>query len=204
MVSNGYITHEAFADIYPHVDAANIDLKAYTEKFYGRITLTHLEPVLETLKWLKNETNVWFELTNLMIPTLNDDPDETQRLSEWVLENLGPDVPLHFTAFHPDFKLRDKPRTPPETLHHARQIALDVGLHYVYEGNIFSEAANTYCPGCGSLLVRRSWHDVLKNRVRKGACPDCGKIIAGVWDSTSADKRASRSPTAGKYDHLNL
>ena len=112
MVSNGYITYEAFHDIYDHVDAANIDLKAFTENFYGKITLTHLKPVLDTLKWLKNETNVWFEITNLIIPTLNDAEAETRQLSEWILENLGPDVPLHFTAFHPDFKLQDKPRTP--------------------------------------------------------------------------------------------
>ncbi len=107
MVSNGYITREAFHDIYDHIDAANIDLKAFTENFYGRITLTHLQPVLDTLQWLKNETNVWFEITNLMIPGLNDAPSETRALVDWVLEHLGPDVPLHFTAFHPDFKLRD-------------------------------------------------------------------------------------------------
>ena len=165
MVSNGYITREAFHDIYDHVDAANIDLKAFTENFYGRTTLTHLQPVLDTLKWLKNETNVWFEITNLMIPTLNDAPAETRALAEWILDNLGPDVPLHFTAFHPDFKLRDKPRTPPETLHAARAIALEVGLHYVYEGNIRSDAANTTCPSCKSLLIRRSWHDVQENRL---------------------------------------
>ncbi|MDQ1407317.1 MAG: pyruvate formate lyase activating enzyme, partial [Acidobacteriaceae bacterium] len=158
MVSNGYITREAFHDIYDHVDAANIDLKAFTENFYGKITLTHLQPVLDTLQWLKNETSVWFEMTNLLIPTLNDGAEEIGKLSEWVMQHLGPDVPLHFTAFHPDFKLRDKPATPPETLHRARKIALDAGLHYVYEGNIFSEGANTACPSCGELLIRRSWH----------------------------------------------
>jgi len=182
MVTNGYITYEAFHDIYDHVDAANVDLKAFTEGFYGKITLTHLEPVLKTLEWLKNETNVWFELTNLMIPTLNDDPAETQKLAEWVLQHLGPDVPLHFTAFHPDFKLRDKPATPPETLHRAREIALKAGLHFVYEGNIYSDAANTYCPGCGKVLVRRSWHDVKDNQLKNGSCPKCGLGIPGVWD----------------------
>jgi pyruvate formate lyase activating enzyme len=181
MVSNGYITREAFHDIYDHIDAANIDLKAFTEAFYGKTTLTHLQPVLDTLVWLKKETPVWLEITNLMIPALNDDPDETRRLAEWILEHLGPDVPLHFTAFHPDFKLRDKPRTPPETLHRARQIAMDAGLHFVYEGNIFSESANTYCPGCGTVLVRRSWHDVLQNRMRSGSCPECEMPIPGVW-----------------------
>jgi pyruvate formate lyase activating enzyme len=165
MVSNGYVTYEAFHDIYDHIDAANIDLKAFTEKFYGGTTLTHLQPVLDTLKWLKKETSVWFEITNLLIPTLNDAPSETRALCEWILENLGPDVPLHFTAFHPDFKLRDKPRTPEETLHAARAIALDVGLHYVYEGNIRSGNAHTQCPSCNSTLIRRSWHNVLENRL---------------------------------------
>ncbi len=181
MVTNGYITREAFHDIYDHIDAANVDLKAFTENFYGKITLTHLQPVLEMLTWLKNETHVWFELTNLIIPTLNDDPAETRKLAEWILANLGPDVPLHFTAFHPDFKLRDKPPTPPHTLHRARQIAREVGLHYVYEGNIHSDAANTYCPNCNTLLIRRSWHNVLANHLIAGRCPHCQTPIPGVW-----------------------
>jgi len=183
MVTNGYITREAFHDIYDHIDAANVDLKAFTENFYGRITLTHLQPVLDTLRWLKNETEVWFEITNLMIPTLNDDPEETRRLAGWILENLGPDVPLHFTAFHPDFKLQDKPRTPPETLHRARAIALEAGLHYVYEGNIYSDGANTNCPSCKTTLIERSWHTIEGNSMRaNGACPKCGFRIAGVWN----------------------
>jgi pyruvate formate lyase activating enzyme len=181
MVTNGYITREAFHDIYDHIDAANVDLKAFTENFYGKITLTHLQPVLETLQWLHKETPVWVEITNLMIPTLNDDPAETRKLAEWILANLGPDVPLHFTAFHPDFKLHDKPATPPQTLHTARKIAREVGLHYVYEGNIFTEAANTYCPACNTVVIRRSWHDVQENRLRHGACPNCAHPIPGVW-----------------------
>src|SRR5947209_2852303 len=164
MVTNGYITYDAFHDIYDHIDAANVDLKAFTENFYGKITLTHLQPVLETLEWLQKETNVWFEITNLMIPTLNDDPAETRKLAEWILEHLGPEVPLHFTAFHPDFKLQDKPPTPRETLHLARKIAREVGLHYVYEGNIHSDGGNTYCQGCQALLVNLSVQDILKNR----------------------------------------
>ncbi|MCL6480407.1 MAG: AmmeMemoRadiSam system radical SAM enzyme [Firmicutes bacterium] len=208
MVTNGYVTYEAFHDIYDHVDAANVDLKAFTEQFYAKITLTHLKPVLETLTWLKQETNVWFEITNLIIPTLNDDPKEIRSLAEWVLEHLGPDVPLHFTAFHPDFKLRDKPPTPPETLHRARRLALDVGLHFVYEGNIFSEGAHTYCPGCGVILIRRSWHDVLENRLRKGTCPDCGCTIPGVWTNPyGKTKHKPHHPTAqlaAKHDDLNL
>lgn len=181
MVTNGYITREAFFDIYDHIDAANVDLKAFTDDFYGRITLTHLAPVLETLQWLRRETHVWFEITNLIIPTLNDAPEETRQLAEWVLNNLGDDVPLHFTAFHPDFKLRDKPNTPPETLHRARHIAREVGLRYVYEGNIYSEGAHTYCPGCQRILIRRSWHSVLEDHLTDGHCPDCGERIHGVW-----------------------
>jgi len=205
MVSNGYITREAFHDIYDHIDAANIDLKAFTENFYGKITLTHLQPVLDTLQWLKNETSVWFELTNLLIPTLNDGAEEIGKLSEWVMEHLGPDVPLHFTAFHPDFKLRDKPATPPETLHRARKIALDAGLHYVYEGNIFSEGANTGCPSCGEPLIRRSWHKVLENRLKDGECPSCGLVIPGVWQGKRERGllRAGRS-LAQRYGHINL
>jgi pyruvate formate lyase activating enzyme len=163
--------------------------------------------VLETLKWLKKETNVWFEITNLMIPTLNDDPAETRKLAEWILTDLGPDVPLHFTAFHPDFKLQDKPRTPAATLDLARRIALDAGLHYVYEGNIYSDGANTYCPQCGELLVLRSWHDVLENHIKKGSCANCGLAIAGVWAN---DRKGRRGPArdisevARNYGHLNL
>jgi pyruvate formate lyase activating enzyme len=142
-----------------------------------------LQPVLDTLKWLKNETDVWFEITNLVIPTLNDGLAESRQLAEWILDNLGPDVPLHFTAFHPDFKLRDKPRTPPETLHAARAVAREAGLHHVYEGNIFSDGANTICPSCETVVIRRSWHSVEKNILCEGACPRCGTPIAGRWSS---------------------
>jgi pyruvate formate lyase activating enzyme len=153
---------------------------------------------------LKNETNVWFEITNLMIPSLNDDPEETRKLAEWILTHLGPDVPLHFTAFHPDFKLRDKPRTPPETLHRAREIALEAGLHYVYEGNIYSDGAHTKCPNCGSQLVRRSWHDVTENRLKHGCCPECGTTIPGVWEKNGRDSARVGQLLAEKYSHLNL
>jgi pyruvate formate lyase activating enzyme len=164
--------------------------------------------VLDTLTWLKQETSVWFEITNLIIPTLNDDPREIRQLAEWILRHLGPDVPLHFTAFHPDFKLKDKPGTPPETLHTARRIALEAGLHYVYEGNIRSEAAHTYCPGCGRILVRRSWHDVLENSICDGACPSCGQAIPGRWanphGAASSAVFPSSARVARKYDALNL
>jgi len=186
MVSNGYITRQAFHDIYDYIDAANIDLKAFTENFYGKTTLTHLQPVLDTLLLLKKETPVWFEITNLMIPTLIDDPEETRRLADWILENLGPDIPLHFTAFHPDFKLRDKPPTPPETLHQARRIALQAGLHYVYEGNIVTDAGSTFCPKCKLRVVRRSWHKVEEDLLNGGKCPRCASFIAGVWERSGS------------------
>jgi len=209
MVSNGYITREAFHDIYDHIDAANIDMKGFTENFYGKITLTHLQPVLETLQWLKNETDVWFEITNLIIPTLNDAPSETRALAEWVLEHLGPDVPLHFTAFHPDFKLRDKPRTPPETLHAARATALEVGLHYVYEGNIYSGGAHTICPSCKKLLIRRSWHDVQENNLKNGCCPNCGLAIPGRWTKSAGQvgrkiSRQAEGIVEERYGDFNL
>jgi pyruvate formate lyase activating enzyme len=189
MVSNGYITREAFFDVYQHIDAANIDLKSFTENFYSKITLTHLQPVLDTLKWLRHETDVWFEITNLIIPTLNDGDSEFRQLCDWVLNNLGDDVPLHFTAFHPDFKLQDKPPTPPETLHRARAIAFEMGLKFVYEGNIWSEGGNTICPGCKRAIIRRSWHAILSNDVREGKCKHCATKISGVFFRAEADRR---------------
>ncbi len=189
MVSNGYITREAFFDIYEHIDAANIDLKAFTENFYSKITLTHLQPVLDVLQWLRRETEVWFEITNLIIPTLNDDDSEFRQLCDWILRHLGDDVPLHFTAFHPDFKLQDKPPTPPETLHRARAIAFEMGLNFVYEGNIWSDGGNTMCPGCRRDVIRRTWHKVLLNDVRDGVCKHCGTKIPGVFSKPEVRRR---------------
>jgi pyruvate formate lyase activating enzyme len=142
--------------------------------------------VLDALKALRHETHVWIEITNLLIPTLNDTQEETRLLCGWVLENLGDDVPLHFTAFHPDFKLRDRPATPPETLHRARQLAMEMGLKYVYEGNILSGGADTICPGCGRTLISRSWHRVSEVRVKPdGTCQYCGSKIAGHFEEPS-------------------
>jgi pyruvate formate lyase activating enzyme len=132
---------------------------------------------------------VWFEITNLIIPTLNDGDSEFKELCGWVLENLGDDVPLHFTAFHPDFKLRDKPATPPETLHRARRIAMEMGLKYVYEGNIHSDGGNTICPGCKHVVITRSWHAVMSNRLKNGCCTNCGTRIPGVFTQSEAESR---------------
>ncbi len=184
MVSNGYISKEAFYDVYRYVDAANIDLKAFTEEFYQKVTLSHIEPVKETLIRLKGLGNVWFEITNLIIPTLNDSEKEISEMVDWILENLGDSVPLHFTAFHPDYKLLDKPRTPSSTLIKAREIALKKGLKYVYTGNIwYEEGSSTYCPRCKKLLISRSWHDVTRNMIKEGnKCPWCSEKIDGVFE----------------------
>jgi pyruvate formate lyase activating enzyme len=176
MVTNGYVTEEALKSVYEYIDAANVDLKAFTENFYFKITLSHLEPVLKTLKILKHETSVWIEITNLIIPTLNDAKEESRELSKWILDNLGDEVPLHFTAFHPDYKLLDLPPTPKETLEQAREIAMEVGLKYVYVGNVFSDGANTYCPNCKKLLIQRSWHTILKYNLQGNRC-SCGQVI---------------------------
>ena len=194
MVTAGYITPEARPDVFRFIDAANVDLKAFSEAFYRKVTLSHLDPVLDTLRWLKRETDIWFEITNLMIPGENDGVDETQRLCDWIVENLGESVPLHFTAFHPDFKLMDKPRTPAATLKRARQIAQSSGIKYCYVGNIDDDAGQTtYCPACHQAIIRRSWHEVLDNRMNRGKCL-CGADIPGFFsaDPTSAASRQSR------------
>jgi pyruvate formate lyase activating enzyme len=183
MVTNGYITREAFFEVYEHIDAANVDLKGFTEDFYAKLTLSHLAPVLDVLRWLRRETKVWFELTNLLIPGANDAPAETAELCNWILGELGDDVPLHFTAFHPDFKMLDREPTPPETIHHARLQALDAGLKHVYEGNILTrDGGNTRCPGCGKTLIRRSWHQIEEIAIEHGRCIHCSTEIAGEWD----------------------
>lgn len=182
LVTAGYITPEARKDIYQDIEAANVDLKAFSETFYHKITFSHLDPVLDTLRWLKHETDIWFEITNLMIPGENDSWDETKRMVDWLLENLGPDVPIHFTAFHPDFKMMDKPRTPQETLNRARRLALAAGLNYVYVGNVHDPSGqHTYCPHCQKALIERDWHRILAYRLDGDQCPDCQTQIAGVF-----------------------
>jgi len=181
MVTAGYITREARPEVYRTIDAANVDLKGFTERFYRKLTFAHLDIVLDTLRWLKNETDVWFEITNLMIPGENDDPDETQKMCGWILENLGDSVPLHFTAFHPDFKMMDKPRTPAATLKRAREIALSEGIKFCYVGNVSDEEGQTTtCPSCDRPLIRRSWHDILEYDLIDGHCR-CGEKIPGYF-----------------------
>jgi pyruvate formate lyase activating enzyme len=182
MVTAGYIDKEARKDVYKYIDAANVDLKGFTERFYQKQTLSHLADVLDTLVWLKNETDVWFEITTLLIPGENDSSEEIKKECAWILENLGESVPLHFTAFHPDFKMRDKDNTPPETLTNARNIAIQSGIKFCYTGNVYNrKGQTTYCPGCNLPLIERDWHSVRKNILIKGSCPSCKTKIPGVF-----------------------
>jgi pyruvate formate lyase activating enzyme len=201
LVTNGFITREAFHDLYRHIDAANVDLKAFTEDFYRRQTLAHLQPILETLRWIHFETPVWLEITHLMIPGLNDDPLETRRLANWVRANLGPDIPVHFTAFHPDYKLAHRPETPPETLRDARAIARQAGLRFAYEGNVVSEGLDTYCPDCRALLIKRSQRGTFDNRLRNGECPNCDRPIPGRWAEAQEFTLPHRPHAAGHGPH---
>ena len=182
MVTAGYIDKEARKDVYKYIDAANVDLKAFTESFYHNLTSSHLNDVLDTLIWLKNETDVWIELTTLLIPGENDSPDEIKKMCSWVVKNLGDEVPHHFTAFHPDFKMRDIERTSPKILDTARKIAAEEGIKYCYSGNVHdTKGQTTYCPNCKEPLIIRDWHSVLSNRIIDGRCNNCSTKIAGVF-----------------------
>jgi len=166
-----------------YIDAANVDLKGFTEKFYHKLTVSHLADVLDTLFWLKHETNVWFEITTLLIPGENDSPEEIKNECDWILNNLGDSVPLHFTAFHPDFKMLNKERTSENTLIMARNIAIDEGIKFCYVGNVHNiEGQTTYCPNCIAKLITRDWHSVRSNRLNGGNCPECGTQIPGVFN----------------------
>ncbi|MCE5228836.1 AmmeMemoRadiSam system radical SAM enzyme [bacterium] len=179
-VTAGYIEPPARAEFFAGMDAANVDLKAFTEEFYKEQCFAELAPVLETLEFIHRETSTWMEITTLLIPGLNDSEAELHRLTEWVAERLGPDVPLHFTAFHPDFKVTELPPTPAAKLQQARRIGLGKGLHYVYTGNVHDpEGANTYCPKCGKVVIERNWYDLGAYHIRDGKCEFCGQTIAG-------------------------
>jgi pyruvate formate lyase activating enzyme len=193
-VTAGYITPEARPSFYRHIDAANVDLKAFTERFYEKLCFAELAPVLDTLVWLHEETDVWLEVTTLLIPGHNDGEDEIARLSEWFLEHLGPDVPLHFSAFHPDFKLTDIPRTPPETLTRARSQAKKAGIHHVYTGNVHDGAGqSTYCAGCGALVVERDWYELGRYALdAEGRCLACGDALAGRFEAKPGTWGAKR------------
>jgi len=179
-VTAGYIHAEPRRDFYAKIDAANVDLKAFTDEFYWKQTAAHLEPVKDTLRYLVRETKVWTEITTLLIPGLNDSDEELAALSAFVAGDLGVDVPIHFSAFHPDYKMNDRPPTPPATLRRARQIAREHGLRHVYVGNVHDrEGDTTYCPGCAAPVIVRDWYEILSSNLRAGACGTCGTAIAG-------------------------
>ncbi|MBK8908288.1 MAG: AmmeMemoRadiSam system radical SAM enzyme [Rhodospirillales bacterium] len=183
-VTAGYICDAPRVEFFRHMDAANVDLKGFSEDFYQRLCSGHLQPVLDTLLYLKHETNVWFEITTLLIPGDNDSDDELESLSRWVVENLGPDVPLHFSAFHPDWKMTDVPPTPPATLTRARRIAMDAGARYVYTGNVHDlDGDATRCPQCSAPVIGRDWYELIAwNVAADGRCGRCGAAIAGVFE----------------------
>jgi pyruvate formate lyase activating enzyme len=182
-VTAGYICPEPRVELYEHMDAANVDLKGFTESFYSDVCAGHLEPVLETLEYLKRETDVWFEITNLLIPGLNDSDEEIEGMTSWVVERLGPDVPMHFTAFHPDYRMLDRPPTPPSTLTRARTIALANGVRYPYTGNVHDrEGGSTYCHGCGTRVIERDWYSLGDYLLgADGCCEACGTQVPGVF-----------------------
>ena len=195
-VTAGYIHEQPRRDFFARMDAANVDLKAFTEDFYFKLTSAHLPPVLDTLRYLKHETKVWLELTTLLIPGRNDSDEELTAMCAWIKKELGADVPLHFSAFHPDYKMADVPATPVATLVRARNIALKQGLHYVYTGNVHNiEGDTTFCPNCQAPLIVRDWYQINDYRLTaSGHCPDCGSAVAGRFDAKGGHFGRHRIP----------
>jgi pyruvate formate lyase activating enzyme len=194
-VTAGYVCPEPRAELFGRVDAANVDLKGFTEDFYRHVCGGQLGAVLDTLGYL-HETDVWFELTTLLIPGLNDGDAEVDAMTRWVVEHLGPDVPMHFTAFHPDFKMLDRPRTPPVTLTRARRIARANGVRHAYTGNVHDcDGQSTFCPECATRVVERDWYRLGDYRLDDtGHCVDCGARLAGVFDGPAGRWGAARRP----------
>jgi pyruvate formate lyase activating enzyme len=195
-VTAGEICEEPRAEFYAHMDAANVDLKGFTERFYHEVCAGHLQPVLDTLVYLKHHTNVWFEITTLLIPGENDSDAELDAETKWIVDKLGPDVPVHFTAFHPDFRMLDKPHTPPETLTRARKIAHANGIRYAYTGNVRdSTGGSTWCHNCGQCLIEREWYVLGDWHVTPtGRCDKCGTPVPGVFESRPGTWGARRQP----------
>ncbi|MCE5268387.1 MAG: AmmeMemoRadiSam system radical SAM enzyme [Planctomycetaceae bacterium] len=187
-VTSGYITETARAAFYEPMDAANVDLKGFTDQFYREYCAGRLQPVLDTLHWLVHESQTWVEITNLVIPGANDSPDDIRRMCQWIATELGPDVPLHFSAFHPDFNLTDRGPTPPDTLQRAYELAREAGLRYVYTGNLYDpERQHTYCPGCRRPVIRRQGYTLESFEIHGGRCMHCQTPIAGRYDDAPGD-----------------
>jgi pyruvate formate lyase activating enzyme len=195
-VSAGYMCDEPRRELYRHIDAANIDLKGFTQDFYRHVAMGDLQPVLDTLEYLRHETDVWLEITTLLIPGQNDSDEELDEMTSWIADRLGTDVPLHFSAFHPDFKMLDTPATPPSTLTRAREIALTNGLEYVYTGNVHDKTGgSTYCPACGDRVIERDWYVIGGYRLTgDGRCRSCGASIAGRFEGPPGEWGARRVP----------
>jgi pyruvate formate lyase activating enzyme len=195
-VTAGYICPEPRKEFFDHMDAANIDLKAFTERFYHKICGGHLANVLDTLLYLNNETTVWIELTTLLIPGENDSAAEIESMSRWIMDNLGPDIPMHFTAFHPDYRMNEIPATSRHTLAAARKIAKQSGIKFVYTGNVHdSEGGSTWCPSCGSILIERDWYKLGSWRLdAQGCCRSCGEWIPGIFEAEPGDWGPKRQP----------
>ncbi len=195
-VTAGYVCPEPRADFFAHMDAANVDLKGFTEEFYAKVCAGSLAPVLETLEYVRHEIDCWLEVTTLLIPGLNDSDGEIDALTTWIVDRLGPDVPLHFSAFHPDFRMRDRPPTPPATLRRARRIALDNGVRHAYTGNVHDpEGQSTWCHACGALLIERDWYMLgAWNLDADGCCAACGERLPGVLEARPGTWGSRRLP----------
>lgn len=199
-VTAGYITPEARKEFFQHMDAANVDLKAFTPEFYKELCSADLERVKETLVYIKHETDCWLEITDLVIPGRNDSVAEIEEMTQWIVSALGPDVPVHFTAFHPDWKMMDVPPTPPETLVRARDIAMKNGIRYAYTGNVHDkDHQSTYCHNCGGILIGRDWYELSEFNVTTqgnypGNCAACGAEIPGRFDGPAGKWGRKRQP----------
>jgi pyruvate formate lyase activating enzyme len=195
-VTAGYIHAQPRQEFYAAMDAANVDLKGFTEDFYFKQTGAHLAPVLETLEYIHHETDCWLEITTLIIPGHNDSDAELDAMTRWIAAHLGMDVPLHFTAFHPDYKMMDVAPTPPSTLQRARRIGMNNGLNYVYTGNVHdTQGGTTFCPGCGEALIVRDWYRILEfNADEHGACGACGTNLAGHFAAFAGSFGRRRIP----------
>ncbi len=200
-VTAGYMHAEARREFYAKMDAANVDLKGFTDDFYWKLCGGHLQPVLDTLVYLVNETRVWTEITTLLIPGKNDSDAELEAECKWIMTHLGPDVPLHFSAFHPDWKMTDVPPTPAATLTRAREIARLAGLRYVYTGNVHDEeGGSTYCPSCENPVIRRDWYDIRGyDLTDEGACTHCGTKLAGRFQKFGKPFGPRRIPV--RFEH---
>jgi pyruvate formate lyase activating enzyme len=195
-VTAGYICDKPRAELYRHVDAANVDLKAFTQDFYKHVAAGDLQPVLDTLEYLKHETDVWFEITNLLVPGRNDSDTELDEMTGWIVDRLGPDVPVHFTAFHPDFKMLDTPPTPPATLTRAREIARRNGVRHAYTGNVHDlDGGSTRCHACDNVVIERDWYSLGRyDLTDDGRCRRCGTALPGRFDGPAGSWGQRRLP----------